>query len=136
MPATRHRQSATAAAAAVSALLALAACSAGLDGNGGVGAPSADISGPGEVLTEGGRLLVWAWEPTLSQVVEDFEAAYPNVDVEPANVGTGNEHYIALQNAITAGSGVPDIAQVEYFALPQFTITNSLADLTPYGPQT
>ncbi|GAA2234439.1 sugar ABC transporter substrate-binding protein [Promicromonospora sukumoe] len=85
------------------------------------------------MLTEGGELLIWAWEPTLKQVVADFEAEYPNVDVELANVGTGNDHYVALQNAISAGSGVPDIAQVEYHALPQFTITDSLADLTPYG---
>ncbi|MFC6506900.1 extracellular solute-binding protein [Promicromonospora citrea] len=84
-------------------------------------------------LEEGGELLVWAWEPTLEQVVEDFEAAYPNVDVELANVGTGNDHYVVLQNAISAGSGVPDVAQVEYYALPQFSISGSLADLAPYG---
>ena len=63
----------------------------------------------------------------------DFEAKYPNVDVELANVGTGNDQYTALQNAIAAGSGVPDVAQVEYYALPQFAIANSLADLDQYG---
>ncbi|WP_020014483.1 ABC transporter substrate-binding protein [Promicromonospora sukumoe] len=84
-------------------------------------------------LQEGGDLLVWAWEPTLEHVVEDFEAEYPNVDVELANVGTGNDHYVVLQNAIRAGSGVPDVAQVEYYALPQFSIAGSLADLAPLG---
>ncbi|MFI2364664.1 ABC transporter substrate-binding protein [Promicromonospora sp. NPDC019610] len=84
-------------------------------------------------LQEGGHLLVWAWEPTLDQVVESFEAEYPNVDVELANVGTGNDHYVVLQNAISAGSGVPDVAQVEYYALPQFSIAGSLADLAPLG---
>ena len=84
-------------------------------------------------LQEGGDLLVWAWEPTLDKVVEDFEAEYPNVNVEMANVGTGNDHYVALQNAISAGSGVPDVTQMEYYALPQFSIAGSLADLSEFG---
>ena len=41
--------------------------------------------------------------------------------------------YTALQNAISAGKGGPDVAQVEYFALQQFSISESLADLTAYG---
>jgi multiple sugar transport system substrate-binding protein len=55
------------------------------------------------------------------------------VNVEMANVGTGNDHYVALQNAISAGSGVPDVTQMEYYALPQFSIGESLADLAPFG---
>ena len=115
--------------AAASIALTLTAC----------GGSSDDLAREGNAddvaaaLEEGGDLLVWAWEPTLEQVVEDFEAEYPNVDVELANVGTGNDHYVALQNAISAGSGVPDVAQVEYGALGQFTITDSLADLTSFG---
>lgn len=127
----RRRRRATVAFAAVGALLTLAACTTSLD-SGGVD-PSTVTGEQDSVLAKGGELLVWAWEPTLKQVVADFEKKYPNVDIELANVGTGTEHYVALQNAITAGSGVPDIAQVEYHALPQFTITDSLADLTPYG---
>ncbi|MEU4360293.1 extracellular solute-binding protein [Promicromonospora sp. NPDC023987] len=119
-------------AAALGALLALNACTTGPRSAGNVDS-SVGTDAQADVLAEGGELLVWAWEPTLAQVVEDFEAEYPNVDVELANVGTGNDHYVALQNAISAGSGVPDIAQVEYHALPQFTIADSLADLTPYG---
>ena len=55
------------------------------------------------------------------------------MNVEVANVGTGNDHYVALQNAISAGSGVPDVTQMEYYALPQFSIGKSLADLAPFG---
>lgn len=76
---------------------------------------------------------MWAWEPTLEQVVTDFEAEYPNVDVELVNAGTGNDQYTALQNAIAAGSGVPDVAQIEYYALPQFALSESVADLNAYG---
>ncbi|GGM38202.1 sugar ABC transporter substrate-binding protein [Promicromonospora citrea] len=122
----------TALAAAGVATAALAGCGGGPESGltAAAGVSPEDVTA---ALEEGGELLVWAWEPTLEQVVEDFEAAYPNVDVELANVGTGNDHYVVLQNAISAGSGVPDVAQVEYYALPQFSISGSLADLAPYG---
>lgn len=127
----RHHRAVGALAAASALALTLTACGSGSDGDAGAEAMSAsDISA---ALEEGGELLVWAWEPTLDKVVEDFEAEYPNVDVELANVGTGNDHYVALQNAISAGSGVPDVAQMEYYALPQFSIGESLADLAPLG---
>lgn len=108
--------------------LGLAACGSGTTDTGSEAGGDVQAA-----LDAGGRITVWAWEPTLTQVVADFEDAYPGVDVELANVGTGNDQYIALQNAIAAGSGVPDVAQVEYYALPQFAIAGSLADLTGFG---
>ncbi|MFD2792749.1 ABC transporter substrate-binding protein [Promicromonospora vindobonensis] len=127
----RHHRAVGALAAASALALTLTACGSGSDGGDAAEAMSPeDISA---ALEEGGDLLVWAWEPTLDKVVEDFEAEYPNVDVELANVGTGNDHYVALQNAISAGSGVPDVTQMEYYALPQFSIGESLADLAPFG---
>ncbi|GAA2434604.1 sugar ABC transporter substrate-binding protein [Streptomyces macrosporus] len=84
-------------------------------------------------LEKGGSITVWGWEPTLKQVVAGFEKKYPKVDVELVNAGSGNDHYTALQNAISAGSGVPDVAQVEYFALGQFALTRGVHDLSPLG---
>src|SRR5262249_4498442 len=84
-------------------------------------------------LAKGGDLTVWSWEPTLKQVVTDFQAKYPNVHVNLVNAGTGDKEYTALSNAIKAGSGVPDVAHVEYYALPQYALQNQLADLGPYG---
>ncbi len=52
-------------------------------------------------LTKGGTITVWAWEPTLKQVVTDFQAKYPKVKVKLVNAGTGNDQYTALQNAIS-----------------------------------
>jgi multiple sugar transport system substrate-binding protein len=65
--------------------------------------------------------------------VAAFQKEYPNVKVKLENVGTGNDHYTKLQNAIKAGSGAPDVAQVEYQALPQFALTEALVDLNDYG---
>ncbi|MFI0239275.1 ABC transporter substrate-binding protein [Streptomyces sp. NPDC016845] len=84
-------------------------------------------------LKKGGTLTVWAWEPTLKQVAADFEKKYPKVDVKLVNAGTGNDQYKALQNAMSAKKGVPDVAQIEYYALSQYALTKSVTDLTPYG---
>ncbi|WP_125773311.1 ABC transporter substrate-binding protein [Antribacter gilvus] len=127
---TRRARRAASAAAALGALaLALTACGGPADDGAAAGDP-ADVDA---ALEEGGELLLWAWDPTLEDVVAGFEEEYPNVDIELANVGTGNDHYIALQNAIAAGSGVPDLAQVEYYALGQFSIGGSLADVSAFG---
>lgn len=122
------------AALATAALLALAACGSDEDtGSGGGGTVSeADVQA---ALDKGGNLTVWAWEPTLKEVVVKFQARYPNVKVDLVNAGTGNDQYTALQNAIAAGSGVPDVAQIEYYALPQFALAKSVDDLKTFGAQ-
>nr|WGD05667.1 ABC transporter membrane protein [Streptomyces sp. R818] len=84
-------------------------------------------------LKKGGTLTVWAWEPTLKQVAADFEKKYTKVDVKLVNAGTGNDQYKALQNVMSAKKGVPDVAQIEYYALSQYALTKSVTDLTPYG---
>ncbi|WP_406447995.1 extracellular solute-binding protein [Streptomyces sp. NBC_00876] len=120
-------------ALAVVSALALTATACGSDAADGDGG-----SGPKDVksaLEKGGKVTVWAWEPTLKKVAADFEKKYPKVDVELVNAGTGDKQYTALQNAIAAGSGAPDVAQVEYYALGQFAIGKSVEDLSSYGAQ-
>ncbi|MFJ9210426.1 ABC-type sugar transport system, periplasmic component [Streptomyces sp. L-9-10] len=98
--------------------------------------PATDGGGKKDVksaLEKGGKVTVWAWEPTLKKAVAGFEKKYPKVDVELVNAGTGDKQYTALQNVITAGSGAPDVAQVEYYAVGQFAIGKSLEDLGSYG---
>lgn len=84
-------------------------------------------------LEKGGKITVWGWEPTLKNAVEKFEKKYPKVDVKLVNAGTGDKQYTALQNAVSAGSGAPDVAQIEYYALGQFALGESLEDLKKYG---
>ncbi|KUL35251.1 ABC transporter substrate-binding protein [Actinoplanes awajinensis] len=84
-------------------------------------------------LQAGGNLTVWAWEPTLTKVVAQFQTKYPKVKVNLVNAGSGNDQYTALQNAVKAGTGVPDLAQIEYFALPQFSLSKAVTDLSAYG---
>src|ERR1044071_8735088 len=103
----------TVAAVATAATLALSLAACGSDdssdsgsGGGTTTVSDADVTA---ALEKGGNLTVWAWEPTLKNVVTKFQEKYPNVKVDLVNAGTGDKQYTALQNAIAAGKGVPDV---------------------------
>ncbi|PTL71208.1 sugar ABC transporter substrate-binding protein [Rathayibacter caricis DSM 15933] len=115
--------------AAVTVIASLTACSPGASGP----TEEVDASDVAAALDKGGDLLVWGWDATLPPMIDAFEKAYPNVNVELANVGTGTDAYTALQNAIQAGSGIPDVMHMEYSAVPQFALTGDLADLSAFG---
>lgn len=100
------------------------------DSSGQKAVSAADIQA---ALKKGGTVNVWAWEPTLKTVAADFQKKYPKVKINLVSERSGDKHYTALSNAISAGKGVPDVAQVEYFALSQYSLTKGLSDLAPYG---
>jgi multiple sugar transport system substrate-binding protein len=127
---TRHRLP-----RAVAVLAATGIALAGCAGSGSGAAPGGTASAADveSALAAGGTITVWAWEPTLKRVVTDFQAKYPKVTVKLVNAGTGNDQYKALQNAVSAGSGIPDLAQIEYYALPQFSLAKSVADISSLG---
>ncbi|MEV7344710.1 extracellular solute-binding protein [Streptomyces sp. NPDC093544] len=111
--------------------LGVTACGGSDDDSSGQKAVSAsDIQA---ALKKGGTVTVWAWEPTLKSVAADFQKKYPNVKINLVSERSGDKHYTALSNAISAGKGVPDVAQVEYFALGQYSLTKGLSDLAPFG---
>ncbi|GAA4951340.1 ABC transporter substrate-binding protein [Actinoplanes utahensis] len=94
------------------------------------GASEADVKA---ALEAGGELTVWAWDSTIEPVAAEFMKKYPGVKVKVVNAGTNKDEYLALQNAVQAGSGVPDVVQLEYYALPQFVLSKTAADLTAFG---
>ncbi|MFF1634619.1 ABC transporter substrate-binding protein [Leifsonia sp. NPDC058248] len=105
----------------------LVACSSG----GGTGSGSA--SDVDAALKKGGTITYWSWTPSAEAQVAAFEKVYPKVHVKLVNAGTNTTEYTKLQNAIKAGSGAPDVAQVEYYALSQFALGKALVDLKQYG---
>ncbi len=121
--------------------VAVVGCSGSSNNSGGSSSSSSqagasaggDASKVDAALQNGGTLTYWAWATGSDKQVAAFEKQYPKVKVTLVNAGTGNTQYTKLQNAIKAGSGAPDVAQLEYYALPQFELTKSLADLTGYG---
>ncbi|WP_205650651.1 ABC transporter substrate-binding protein [Actinoplanes solisilvae] len=134
---SRFTKMAAVASAAVLGL-GLAACGGGTDDAGsGSGSGSSTVTDAQvqAALEKGGTLTVWAWEPTLKDVVAKFQEKYPKVKVDLVNAGTSDKQYTALQNAIAAGKGVPDVGQIEYYALPQFAIGKALTDLKGYGAE-
>jgi len=123
------RRTAVAVATGLALSLSLAACSAA----GGGSAETGNADDIAAALKEKSTITVWAWAPAVEDIAKAFEKENPNVTVKVVNAGTGNDQYIKLQNAIKAGSGAPDIAQIEYYALPQFALSDALADLTDFG---
>ena len=118
-------------AIAVALTATLAACAPNAGGTGDI--TSATPEEIEAALQEESTITVWGWAPQLEPIVEAFEEKYPKIDVQLENVGTGNDHYTKLQNAIKAGTGAPDVAQVEYYALPQFALSDAFVDLTEFG---
>ena len=121
------RRLASVAAAGAVVAAALVGCSS--SGN-GAGGSSTDVNA---ALKEGGTITYWTWTPAAKAQVAAFEKAYPKVHVKLVNAGTNTTEYTKLQNAVKAGKGAPDVAQVEYYALPQFALSDSLVDLTQFG---
>ncbi|MWV51368.1 extracellular solute-binding protein (plasmid) [Rathayibacter sp. VKM Ac-2803] len=110
------------------AAMSLVACSSGSGSSAAGSADDLDAA-----LEKGGSLTYWTWTPSGEAQAEAFMKEYPNVDVEVVNAGTATDEYTKLQNSIKAGSGAPDVAQIEYYAMQQFALSDGLLDLTPYG---
>lgn len=111
------------------AAVSLTACGANGDGGDQPGSAS-DLDA---ALEAGGELTYWTWTPSGEAQAEAFMKEYPNVKVTVVNAGTATDEYTKLQNAISAGSGAPDVAQIEYYALQQFALSDGLLDLGSYG---
>ncbi|HET6709901.1 ABC transporter substrate-binding protein, partial [Amycolatopsis sp.] len=123
-------------AKAFAAVALAAALAVGCSSGGTSSAPAAATGNQDSVdaaLKAGGEITYWSWTPSAKDQVAAFQKEYPNVKVNYVNAGTNKEEYTKLQNAIKAGSGAPDVAQIEYYALPQFALTDSLVDLNSYG---
>jgi multiple sugar transport system substrate-binding protein len=117
----------------MAATLGLTACG-GSDDEGSTDASAtvsqAEIDKAMQTPTE---LTFWTWVPDIQKEVDLFQRKYPAVKVNVVNAGQGQPHYQKLRTALTAGSGAPDVAQIEFQNIPTFTLTNDLLDLRPYG---
>ncbi|MEU9919010.1 sugar ABC transporter substrate-binding protein [Streptomyces sp. NPDC051001] len=107
--------------------LSLAACGGGTDN--GAKAESVSDADIQKALDKPTELTVWSWSASLPDVAKAFEKEHPKIKIKVQNVGTSADQYTKLQNAIKAGSGAPDLATVEYSAIPQFALSDSLVDL-------
>ena len=75
------------------------------------------------------ELTLWSWLPNFQDQVDMFEAAHPNIKVKLVNAGQGGDEYTKLRAALKAGSGVPDVAHIEFQLVRSFEQLNALADI-------
>ena len=112
----------------------LATACGGDDSSSGAAAPAAasqaDIDKALQTPTE---LTFWTWVPDISKEVALFQQKYPAIKVKVVNAGQGEPQYTKLRTALKAGTGAPDVAQIEFQYIPTFSITKSLIDLRAYG---
>jgi multiple sugar transport system substrate-binding protein len=124
-------------AAVIASLSVLAACGGG---GGTSGAPSPNASVSASVLagascksSKATKITFWAWVPGMNRAVDAFNRTHPSICVTQENPGAGLPTYQALANTLKAGSGAPDVAEVEFAVLPSFEVQNQLVDLSKYG---
>lgn len=79
------------------------------------------------------KISFWAWVPDMSRAVEKFNATHPKICVELSDVGGGGDEYAKITQALKAGTGAPDVAEIEYDELPSFEVTHSVVNLAQYG---
>jgi len=142
---TRRMTTAVAGAAAISLL---AACSSGGSSSSAAGgttsspastasaSPSVSVVAGGSCSANATKVLFWAWVPGMGRAVTEFNKTHPNICVTQEDVGAGNPEYVAITNALKAGSGAPDVAEVEFDELPSFEVTKNVVNLVPYGANT
>jgi multiple sugar transport system substrate-binding protein len=134
----------------VAAVTVLAACSSGGSSSSGGSASSpsggatssasASASPSGTPVLAGGNcsssathLTFWAWVPGMSRAVTQFNATHPGICVTLQDPGAGTGEYVPLNNALKAGTGAPDVAEVEFDLLPSYEIQHYLVNLVPFG---
>ncbi|GAA1805333.1 extracellular solute-binding protein [Luedemannella flava] len=106
----------TAAVLLLGVSLFAAACNSGGDNGGGT------------KTDEKVELTFWTWVPNIDKVVEKWNSTHPNIHVTASKQAQGDEEVTKLLTAAKAGSP-PDLAQVEYQALPTLVSNDVLADI-------
>jgi multiple sugar transport system substrate-binding protein len=95
--------------------------------------PSASVLAGANCSSSATHLTFWAWVPGMSRAVTQFNATHSNICVTLEDPGAGPGEYVPLNNALKAGTGAPDVAEIEYDLLPSYEIQHYLVNLAPYG---
>ena len=100
---------------------------------GAAGAGLALAAMPRSAFGQGSNeITIWGWSNVWEPALAAYQAANPGMKVNFVQ-SQGPDHYLKVRNALRAGSGIPDVIQADYWAVPSLGIVNGLADLTEYG---
>lgn len=104
-------------------------------------APVVVATTPTEAPKPSGKITLWGWSYDAMQstgLVDEFQKEYPGIQLDFVKYSSGDT-YQNLQLAVSAGTGAPDVIQIENSHLAQFVGLNGLLDITtrvqPYIPQ-
>ena len=75
------------------------------------------------------KVVLWSWVPDLQLQVDMFNAAHPGIKIELVNAGQGDPEYQAVRAGLQAGSGLPDVVQIEFQHLESFRQLDAFADI-------
>lgn len=116
--------------AATAGLLAVGAGACGSSQSTPAAGTAAEPSPAGPVSME-----FWGWAPGYDKIVDQWNAAHPDVKVTFKKVPSGGKGgYAQITDAVTAGKG-PCLAQIEYGTIPSMLVKNAVLDITQYaGP--
>lgn len=78
-------------------------------------------------------ITLWTWQSTIKDFTSAFERSHPGIHVKVENVGTNDEEYLQLVNAITARSGIPDVVYIDNNAIQQFAVSRQLRNVDDLG---
>jgi multiple sugar transport system substrate-binding protein len=136
----------TMAVAGAAAVSLLAACSSGGSSSssaagGGTSTKAGASASASATVLAGGKscsssatpVMFWAWVPGISRAVTEFNQTHPDICVTLEDPGAGGAEYTLLNNAMKAGSGAPDVAEMEFDEIPSFIIQKYVVNLVPYG---
>jgi len=80
-------------------------------------------------------LTMWAWDPNIGKVVDQWNAGHPDIQVKLSNPAGGDQLVAKMITAHEAKNG-PDIAKVEYQSLPALVAKGVVRDITDYTKDT
>lgn len=114
-----------------------ATMAAGLTACGGSGAEAEDTGDISDPESVKGTITVGGWpsgDDAFKAALEGFHKEYPNVEVKFQFTDT-TAHHQALQTALSAGSGAPDVAMIEGAYVAQYRDSAALTNLKekPYN---
>ncbi len=84
-----------------------------------------------------GEVTMWGFnENVFQEIAEAFMQEFPNIKVNAVFLPFGELHD-NLQTTLTAGSGAPDVAEVEMYQFSRYNVADVLEDLNqpPYNVQ-
>jgi multiple sugar transport system substrate-binding protein len=79
------------------------------------------------------KVVLWSWVPDLQLQVDMFNAAHPGIQIELVNAGQGDPEYQAVRAGLQAGSGLPDVVQIEFQHLESFRQLDAFADISQWA---